>query len=299
MKKRDLLHSAAFSVLSCAVAHLMLGETDVYAQERARVSGPRVNPTASVAKVESTSAFSRAAAENSRLRNALQWAFGGKTQTGWNIYVPLISHTIGTDGGPDSADFAFAVSKWQQSRGLAASGVIDRETLESFTKYWQSRRLGRAGLSPSDVLLSAPIMEFWDPSRSPDLLQVERETFAAYTRMYAAAEKELGRAALSGNFLKIISSYRSPEYQLALRKREPNAGRAALAKNSPHSTGRALDVYVGGEPVTTKDHNRLLQVQSPAYKWLVKNAAKFGFYPYFYEPWHWEYVPKSVHNYNQ
>ena len=24
--------------------------------------------------------------------------------------------------------------------------------------------------------------------------------------------------------------------------------------------------------------------------WLVQNADKFGFRPYFYEPWHWEYA---------
>jgi zinc D-Ala-D-Ala carboxypeptidase len=47
---------------------------------------------------------------------------------------------------------------------------------------------------------------------------------------------------------------------------------------------------VGGEPVKTEDANRLIQVQTPAYKWLVKNAHRFGFYPYFYEPWHWEFV---------
>ena len=233
----------------------------------------------------------RAAAENVRLRQSLQWVFGGKTQTGWNIYVPLISHTIGIESGPDTPEFASAVSKWQADKGLASTGVIDRETLESFTKYWQSRRLGRAGLSSADVLLAAPIGEFWDASRSPDLLHVEQETFAAYKRMIAAAARELGPGVTAGKFLKIISSYRSAAHQETLRKKEPNAGRAALAKNSPHSTGHALDIYVGGEPVTTKDPNRLLQVQTPAYKWLVKNAEKFGFYPYFYEPWHWEYVP--------
>ena len=293
MKKRDLLHSAAFSVFSCIFAHLLLGDSDVRAQQRP-ASGPSVRQTASVRKVEErSSSFSKAAAENSRLRNSLQWAFGGKTQTGWNIYVPLIAHTTGVESGPDSAQFAEAVSKWQGSKGLAATGVVDRETLEGFTRFWQSRRLGRAGLSSSDILLSAPIEEFWDATRAPDLLQVERETFAAYQRMAAAAARD----GITGNkFLKIISSYRSAAYQETLRKREPNAGRAALAKNSPHSTGHALDIYVGGEPVKTEDSNRMVQVQTPAYKWLVKNAEKFGFYPYFYEPWHWEYVPKSTNN---
>ena len=63
-----------------------------------------------------------------------------------------------------------------------------------------------------------------------------------------------------------------------------------MAVNSPHFTGRALDIYVGGEPVDTNDRNRLIQVQTPVYQWLVRNAERFGFRPYYYEPWHWEYV---------
>jgi LAS superfamily LD-carboxypeptidase LdcB len=74
-----------------------------------------------------------------------------------------------------------------------------------------------------------------------------------------------------------------------LRRQSPQSGRAGLAVNSPHFSGRALDLYVGGEPVSTRDDNRALQTKTPVYRWLVKNAARFGFQPYFYEPWHWEY----------
>ena len=183
---------------------------------------------------------------------------------------------------------------------MSPTGVLDEPTMQAFRQYWQSRRLGRAGLLSSDVLLSAPITEFYDPTRAPDLLQLDRETYAAYKKMLAAAAIDLkselkftpnGELAPEEKFLRIVSAYRSPEYQAALRRQEPGAGRAALARNSPHSTGHALDIYVGGEPVKTLDSNRMIQVQTPAYKWLVKNAQRFGFYPYFYEPWHWEYVP--------
>jgi hypothetical protein len=263
---------------------------------------PGVKETASVRKIEpvASSAFGRAATENARLRNSLAWTFGGKTQTGWTIYAPLIAHTIGTDAEPDTSDFALALSKWQTTSNLPATGILDNATLESFTKYWQSRRLGKFGVQTGDNLQFAPIAEFFDPTRSPDLLQLEQETYAAYKKMLAAAAKDLknelqltpsGELAPNEKFLRIVSAYRSPEYQEALRRREPNAGRAALAVHSPHSTGHALDIYVGGEPVKTLDSNRLIQVQTPVYKWLVKNAQKFGFYPYFYEPWHWEYVP--------
>jgi zinc D-Ala-D-Ala carboxypeptidase len=300
MKKRVLIPSATVTLLSCLVAYFLLADSDVYAQ-RARVAGPGVTQTASVKKVEAvSSAFAKAASANAGLRSSLSWTFGGKAQAGWNIYVPLISQTIGVESGPDSAEFAGGISRWQKKSGLAETGILDRATLESFTKYWQSRRLGRAGLSADANLLSAPIAEFYDPTRSPDLLHLEQKTYAAYKKMLAAAAKDLkhelkltpsGELAPNEKFLRIVSAYRSPEYQAALRRKEPNAGRAALAKNSPHSTGHALDIYVGGEPVKTLDSNRLIQVQTPAYKWLVKNAEKFGFYPYFYEPWHWEYVP--------
>ena len=302
MKKRVLFPAASVSLFSCLVAYLLLGDIDVYAQ-RERVVGPSIKQTASVAKVENrSSAFSRAATENARLRSSLQWTFGGKTQTGWTIYVPLISHAIGTESGADTSEFALALSNWQSKAGLPETGILDTATLETFTRYWQSRRLGRFGLTSTDSLLAAPITEFFDPTRSPDLLQLERETYAAYKRMIAAAAKDLkhelkvtpaGELDANEKFLRIVSAYRSPEYQESLRRKEPNAGRAALAKNSPHSTGHALDIYVGGEPVKTLDSNRLIQVQTPAYKWLVKNAHRFGFYPYFYEPWHWEFVPGS------
>jgi len=90
-------------------------------------------------------------------------------------------------------------------------------------------------------------------------------------------------------YLKIISAFRSREYQEQLRRESPSAGSAGLAVNSPHFTGRALDLYVGGDPVDTTDSNRAIQVQTRVYKWLVRNAERFGFRPYFYEPWHWEY----------
>jgi LAS superfamily LD-carboxypeptidase LdcB len=109
--------------------------------------------------------------------------------------------------------------------------------------------------------------------------------------MIAAAHGDPSlKLARGDKYLKIISSFRTPEYQNQLRQKSPTSGTAGLAVNSPHFTGRALDLYVGGDPVDTKDANRAIQVNTPAYRWLVRNAERFGFRPYFYEPWHWEYV---------
>jgi len=148
-------------------------------------------------------------------------------------------------------------------------------------------------------LLTAPSSDFYDPDRRDDLRQVEKNTYSAYKRMLAAAiaDPDLKLAhtspaelAPTEKYFKIISAFRSKEYQEELRRKSPNAGSAGLALNSPHFTGRALDLYVGGDPVETKDVNRAIQVNTPVYRWLVQNAERFGFRPYFYEPWHWEYV---------
>jgi LAS superfamily LD-carboxypeptidase LdcB len=154
--------------------------------------------------------------------------------------------------------------------------------------------------APPDQLLTAPIPDFYDPTRAEELRQVEKRTYAAYKSMVAAAvnDRSLGLAhqgrelAAGEKYLKIISAFRSREYQEKLRRESANSGTAGLAVNSPHFTGRALDLYVGGEPVDTRDSNRALQVRTLVYQWLVRNAGRFGFRPYCYEPWHWEYVGK-------
>ena len=245
--------------------------------------------------------LTQAAAENVRLKDNLIWNFGAKEQRGWYLYAALIRQTIGTEAGEATNDFARAVAVWQGKNGLSETGTIDRETLYRMIEFWQSRRV-KSSIYPADEdLLDAPISDFYDSTRDVELLKVERETYRAYKKMVAAATAELklktnnnGELAADEKFLRIISAFRSREYQAKLRAASPQSGRAGLAVNSPHFTGRALDIYVGGEPTITKDFNRAAQIKTPAYQWLVKNAARFGFYPYFYEPWHWEYAPQNL-----
>lgn len=242
-----------------------------------------------------------ASLENATLKENLNWTFGGKGQRGWQLYESLIQWVVNSDAAADSEDFAVAVSEWQQSAGLSASGVLDQETWLKMVERWQACRSKDRTIPGTEKLLTVAASEFYDPERPLELRQVERETYAAYKRMVAAAAQDLGlelggdgRLAASEKYLKIISAFRSPEYQQKLRQQSPHAGRAGLAVHSPHFTGCALDIYVGGEPVSTKDANRALQVNTKVYQWLVKNAGKFGFIPYFYEPWHWEYNPQAA-----
>lgn len=239
------------------------------------------------------------AAQSNLVRStSLIWKFGSRQQLGWYLYTPLIKQLIDTKRDPGSVEFARAVAHWQKKSALKPSGVIDEETLYAMIKTWQDARLKDKTPAQPDQLLTAPISDFYDPTRDVELRQVERRTYEAYKRMVAAAvdDKSLGLAhkgkelAPGEKYLKIISAFRSREYQEKLRRESPNSGTAGLAVNSPHFTGRALDLYVGGDPVETKDANRAFQVRTRVYQWLVRNAGRYGFVPYCYEPWHWEYV---------
>ena len=270
--------------------------TRLTAETRPRGNTP---PPAPVASSSTGALYVSAAQQNATLMGGLNWLFGGKQQRGWYLYTSLIQQTLGTDRDAATGDFAQALSRWQAGAGLAPTGVLDNDTWFKMFSTWQGDRIKNKAYPLPSQLLTAPVTDFWDTSRPSELRQVEREAYAAYKRMVAAAvaDKSLGLAATpegelapDEKYLKIVSAFRSREYQEQLRRQSPNAGSAGLAKNSPHFTGRALDLYVGGEPVETKDSNRALQVQTPAYRWLVRNAERFGFRPYYYEPWHWEYV---------
>jgi len=243
--------------------------------------------------------FAEAAAQNSLLRNDLTWTFGSKQQHGWYLYDALIGQTLKIGFDASSPDFAGAIATWQKQKSLDPNGVLDENSWMALVAQWQGNRLKNKALATPDQLLTAPSSDFFDPERLAENREVEKSTYAAYRQMVTAAiaDPSLKLAHTSPNdlaatekFFKIISSFRSPEYQEKLRRASPNAGSAGLAINSPHFTGRALDLYVGGDPVDTRDANRVIQVNTPAYKWLVRNAERFGFRPYFYEPWHWEYV---------
>ena len=272
---------------------------------RGQTKEAMVKPTVKItskpisASVNSSSPLSEAVGKNVMFRNELTWTFGGKEQRGWSLYDLLIAKTLDTDSEFDSGDFAATLSAWQRRKGLSNSGVLDEDSLMAMIVEWQGDRLKTRTPAQPDELLTAPATDFYDPARLAELRQVERNTYAAYKQMIVAAiadpslklaHTDTTELAPAENFFKIISAFRSREYQEDLRRRSPNAGSAGLAVNSPHFTGRALDLYVGGDPVDTKDSNRAVQVNSPAYKWLVRNAGRFGFRPYFYEPWHWEYV---------
>ncbi|HEX7330494.1 MAG TPA: D-alanyl-D-alanine carboxypeptidase family protein [Pyrinomonadaceae bacterium] len=290
MKNKFHVVVAVF-VLAFAVAVIAFAARGTRGQSSRPNRNASVKPTVRItgSGAEKASAFTAAAGQNAVLRNELSWSFGGKQQRGWYLYDLLISKTLSTDDEPATADFAEEVAAWKKKRGLRANGVLDEDALMALVSQWQGARLKSRTPAQPDQLVTAAPADFYDPARPAELRQVERNAYEAYKQMSVAAAADL-KLAPTSKYLKIVSSYRSREYQDQLRKNSPNSGSAGLAVNSPHFTGRALDIYVGGSPVDTKDANRAIQVDTPAYKWLVRNAERFGFRPYFYEPWHWEYV---------
>lgn len=306
--KHYILLSIVSAIFCIVVLAISFPKLNIYGQNSSAPSAsPMITPSPKQEKIvvkktvlTTPSVSMKAAMENARLKDTLVWDFGAKEQRGWSLYAALIRQTVGTNASEATNEYARAVIAWQQKNGLSETGTIDRETLYRMIEVWQSQRVNSSVYPANEDLLDAPITDFYDPTRDVELLKVERETYRAYKRMAAAAAAELklkidknGELAADEKFLKIISAFRSREYQTKLRVASPQSGRAGLAVNSPHFTGRALDIYVGGEPTITKDYNRAAQVQTPAYQWLIKNAARFGFYPYFYEPWHWEYAPQN------
>lgn len=95
-----------------------------------------------------------------------------------------------------------------------------------------------------------------------------------------------------------LSGFRTPKQQASLRSSSAAThGSQDIGKwvakpgSSAHQTGRAIDFYLGMRN-SRENVARLRQTQ--AYKWMVANAHRFGFYPYPAEPWHWEYNPPSA-----
>ena len=60
-----------------------------------------------------------------------------------------------------------------------------------------------------------------------------------------------------------------------------------------------MDFYLGAapgdRPDSADDVNRLyLSHSRAAYRWMVGNAWRFGFVPYPFEPWHWEWTGEPI-----
>lgn len=120
----------------------------------------------------------------------------------------------------------------------------------------------------------------------------------AWHRMKAAA-------ATDGVVLRLISAFRSIDRQVEILREKLAEGATVeeiLSASAPpgyseHHTGCAIDVDTDGAAALEIEFE-----QTPAFRWLQANAARFGFmlsfprgnpYGYQYEPWHWFYTGKA------
>jgi LAS superfamily LD-carboxypeptidase LdcB len=112
-----------------------------------------------------------------------------------------------------------------------------------------------------------------------------------------ASRREVPAIAADPQALQIFSGFRDPDADDARCAREGNCQGVTRARCSAHRTGLAMDIVVGqaaGFPVdSSADPNRLAMSRSPAYHWLVGNAARYGFVNYVFEPWHWEWTGEA------
>jgi len=235
------------------------------------------------------------AAQNAATIEAGSIKVFGRAESGWQIYAPQIAHTIGTPCAPTTQGFAATLADWQSEHRIAATGEINTATLALMKTKWQQARPfvaeGTCPAAPEEAALTdIAANEGW----SGKTAQLEHNALENLRQMVAAARAEDPRIAADPQMLRIVSAYRSPEYDAGRCARDHNCNGVVRARCSAHRTGRAIDLYIGAlpgqSPVSSDDANRLYQTKTPAYRWLVKNAARFGFVNYVFEPWHWEWV---------
>lgn len=246
--------------------------------------------------------FSDAASANGITLYAMEWSPFGSRETGWEAYVPLIQHEIGAACDPTSQAFAEQLAGFQQRYNLAATGQFDAATFAVFRGLWQERRpfvMARVrGECPAPPPLSELGYLTLEEEHAERLTRlVRKDVLEAYRAMVEAARQEVPEIAANPELMRIFSSFRDPEADAARCARERNCDGVRRAVCSPHRTGTALDIYVGnlqGYGVdSTNWHSRRYMSETPAYRWMVKNAHRFGFVPYVFEPWHWEWTGVS------
>ena len=231
----------------------------------------------------------------------MDWAPFGRREVGWETYAPLIAREIGTSCAPDSPGFAEALVRWQGLQRLPADGVFRDEAFARLKGPIQNRRafvrLSAQRVCPAPPAESALAWATPAEGYAGKAVRMRRAALQAYRQMAAAARAESPAIAADPRNLTIFSGYRSPASDAARCTAQGNCNGVVRAVCSPHRTGLAADLYVGQAPGyppdSSADPNRLAMSRGATYRWLVANAGRFGFVPYAFEPWHWEWTGEA------
>ena len=239
-----------------------------------------------------------AAAANAASLLSLPWAPFGRTEAGWATYAPLLGRELRTACPPSSPGFAAALEVWEEAQRLPRDGVLSADDFARLRGVIQTRR-PFVQLSARRVCPDAPALDRLERGRPGEgyggkQVMLRPAAFAAWRRMAAAARAADPRIAADPRYLTIFSGFRDPAADATRCLAEGNCNGIVRAACSPHRTGLAVDMYVGQAPGygpdSSADPNRLFMSRTPAYRWLVANADRFGFMPYPFEPWHWEWT---------
>ncbi|MCE3289412.1 MAG: peptidase and DD-carboxypeptidase VanY/endolysin [Caulobacter sp.] len=242
--------------------------------------------------------YAAAARANAESARSLVWSPFGSEEIGWETYAPLIAAEIATACGYGDPGFAAALAAWQRRNGPVADGVLTPAMFEAMRLRWHRRR-PFSKIQPEDCPPPTANLAYAASSEVYGRpMQLRPGALAAYRRMIAAARAEAPSVFNQPNALKIFSAFRDPEADAARCLADGNCDGVRRTLCSAHRTGLALDIHVGmapgGDPASTADFNRLAQSRTPAYRWLVRNAGRFGFVNYPFEPWHWEWTGEPI-----
>jgi hypothetical protein len=249
----------------------------------------------------STPAFEQAAQINSASLTTLVWKPFRRDEVGWEIYAPRIAVEIDATCPATSSGFAAALARWQGVSRLPPSGQMDAATFAVMSNAWERARpfvrVSQAGICPS---APSPANLIWaDPEEGymGKPIQLRPGALGAYRRLVVAARIASPEIAADHRLLSIVSGYRSPESDAARCVKDGDCGNVSRALCSAHRTGLAMDLYLGAasgdDAVSSDDANRLYLSKTPAYAWMIANAAAYGFVNYPFEPWHWEWTGEA------
>lgn len=239
-----------------------------------------------------------AASNNERTLHTLDWEPFGR-EIGWETYVPLTQQELGTHCDAGTPEFARRLAEFQARYGLLSDGRFGPATFEVLKGLWQERRpfvmarvRGECPRAPERHELAE--FDYTEESVRRPGRMAHAVVIAAFRRMVSDARREDPEIAADPDLLTVYSTYRHPDIDGVRCEDQQNCDGLRRASCSAHRTGWALDINVGHAPDhgidSTNAYNRLWQTRGPAYRWLVRNARRYGFVNYVYEPWHWEYV---------
>jgi hypothetical protein len=242
-----------------------------------------------------------AARANAASLRTLTWAPFGRAETGWETYAPLVAREVHTSCAPGDPGFAAALAAWEVTQSLPADGVISPAVFDRLKTAIQLRR-PFVRLSARRVCPAAPTPAALSQATPAEgyagkAILLRPAALAAWRRMAAAARIDDPAIAADPRNLTIFSGFRDPAADAQRCTRDGNCNGVVRATCSAHRTGLAMDVYVGQAPGygpdSSADPNRLFMSRTPTYRWLVANADRFGFVPYPFEPWHWEWTGEA------